>query len=72
MASFDDLPDEFEGIDFDAIPDLAVPSSVVTQVTPESTIDALYSFDDDHYNDDFFAQLDALEQQSYDYDVRAS
>jgi hypothetical protein len=63
---FDTIPDEFDGLDFDAIPDLAPteatarPSSAIPPRPTSSNSSSHYSCDDD-IDESFLVELDAME-----------
>jgi hypothetical protein len=62
--SFDDIPDEFEGIDFDAVPALSAPTptpGMNTKLKRSSSPKSEYSFDDE-FDAAFLAEVEALER----------
>jgi hypothetical protein len=64
---FDSIPDEFDGLDFDAIPDLAIsaPAEAIIDIPPRpdsANSSSHYSFDDD-IDEAFLVELDAIEDR---------
>jgi len=62
--SFDDISDEFEGFDFDAVPALSAPKpahGTNTKLIRSSSPDSEYSFNDE-FDAAFLAEVEALER----------
>lgn len=62
---FDAIPDEFDGLDFDAIPDLAivVPTSYSSYGVRPATANSSSHYSDsfDHIDESFLVELDIIE-----------
>jgi len=69
MASSDGFPDEFEGIDFDIIPELSAPTLTTTITTCVANTSHFsnpgspYSCND-NFDAEFLAEVDILEKQA--------